>query len=94
MEDDDGNLLVLDHPYCNEYYEYAIKQRIFENLLMSGETNIATHLQLMSTQLRAARNNALGFINTPDFGEMKRTWEMNRKAQYSNYYDMFKNYFY
>lgn len=94
MEDDDGNLLVLDHPYCNEYYEYAIKQRIFENLLMSGETNIATHLQLMSTQLRAARNNALGFVNTPDFGEMKRTWEMNRKAQYANYYDMFKNYFY
>ena len=94
MEDDDGNLLVLDHPYCNEYYEYAIKQRIFENLLMSGETNVTTHLQLMTGQLRAARNNALGFVTTPDFGEMKRTWEMNRKAQYSKYYDMFKNYFY
>ena len=33
MEDDEGNLLVLDHPYCNEYYEYALKQRILENMM-------------------------------------------------------------
>ena len=27
MEDEDGNLLVLDHPMINEYYETAIKHR-------------------------------------------------------------------
>lgn len=90
MEDDDGNLLILDHPYCNEYYEYAIKQRIYENLFMSGES-VSNHLQLMEQKLRAARNIALSFVNTPDFGEMKRTWEMNRRAQYHNYYNMFKS---
>ena len=73
MEDTEGNLLVLDHPYCNEYYEYALKQRILEQ------------------KLRASRNNALGFVNTPDFAEMKKIWEVNRKAQYHNYYDMFKS---
>lgn len=93
MEDDDGNLLVLDHPYCNEYYEYAIKQRIYENLFMSGES-VSNHLQLMEQKLRGARANALSFVNTPDFAEMKRTWEMNRKAQYHNYYNMFKSYIY
>lgn len=91
MEDDDGNLLVLDNPYTNEYYEYAIKQRIFENLFMAGEP-VQNHLQLMSGQLRAARNNALSFVNTPDFAEMKKLHEINRKAQYHNYYNMFKNY--
>ena len=30
MESEDGDLLVLDQPYCNEYYEYALKQRILE----------------------------------------------------------------
>lgn len=90
MEDEDGNLLIFDHPYCNEYYEYAIKQRIYENLYMSGE-QVQNHLQLMEQKLRFARNNALSFVNTPDFGEMKKLWETNRKAQYSNYYDMFKN---
>jgi len=91
MEDDDGNLLLLDNPFTNEYYEYSIKQRIFENLYMAGEP-VQNHLQLMTGQLRAARNNALSFVNTPDFAEMKKLHEMNRKAQYHNYYNMFKNY--
>jgi hypothetical protein len=37
MENEEGDLLVLDHPYCNEYYEYALKQRILENMLFDGE---------------------------------------------------------
>ena len=41
MENDQGDLLVLDHPYCNEYYEYAIKQRILENMVWNGE-NVST----------------------------------------------------
>lgn len=90
MEDDQGNLLVMDHPMVNEYYEYALKQRIYENLFMSGE-NVANYLQLVEQRLRAARNNALSYINTPDFREMKKVWEMNRKAQYHNYYNMFKS---
>jgi hypothetical protein len=89
MEDDEGNLLVMDHPLVNEYYEYALKQRIYENLFMSGE-NVANYLQLVEQRLRSARNNALSFVNTPDFRELKEVWEMNRKAQYHNYYSMFK----
>jgi hypothetical protein len=90
MEDDEGNLLVMDNPYANEFYEYAIKQRIFENLMMSGEP-VTNHFQLMTQQLRGARNNALSYVNTPDFGELRKVWEMNRKAQYHNYYNMFKS---
>ena len=36
MENAAGELLVLDQPYCNEYYEYAIKQRILENMVFNG----------------------------------------------------------
>jgi hypothetical protein len=91
MENEEGELLVLDHPYCNEYYEYALKERILENMMFDGE-NVSQKLQYMQGKLRAARNNALGFINTPDFKELQKVWELNRKAQYSNYYDMFKSY--
>lgn len=90
LEDDEGNLLVLDHPMINEYYEYAIKARILENLFMNGE-NVGPKMQLVEQRLRAARNNALTIVNTPDFAEMKQLWETNRKAQYSKYYDMFKS---
>jgi hypothetical protein len=90
LEDSDGNLLVLDHPMINEYYEYAMKQRILENLYMNGE-EVVQKLQLIEQRLRAARNNALTIVNTPDFAEMKQLWETNRKAQYAKYYDMFKS---
>lgn len=90
LQDDEGNLLVLDHPMINEYYEYAIKSRILENLFINGE-DVAQRMQLIEGKLRAARNNALSIVNTPDFSEMYKLWQTNRKAQYGRYYDMFKS---
>jgi len=90
LEDHDGNLLVLDHPVINEYYEYAMKQRILENLLINGE-DVSQRMQLIEQRLRGARNNALSIVNTPDFAEMYKLWQTNRKAQYNKYYDMFKS---
>jgi hypothetical protein len=91
MEAPNGDLLVLDQPYCNEYYEYALKQRILENMIWQGES-VSQQLGLVETRLRAARNNALSFINTPNFQEMQKVWTMNRRAQYHNYYNMFLSY--
>lgn len=91
LEDEEGNLLVLDHPMINEYYEYAMKARLLENLYINGE-DVAQKLQLIEQRLRPARNNALTIVNTPDFAEMYNVWKMNRRAMYARYYDMFKSY--
>lgn len=91
MEDEDGNLLCPDHDEINEYYEYAVKQRILENLMMNDEP-VGRKLELVELRLRAARNYALTIVNTPNFSEMKRVFNANRKAQYSRYYDMFRSY--
>jgi hypothetical protein len=90
LEDDKGNLLVLDHPMINEYYEYALKQRILENLYIDGE-DVERRLQLIESKLKEARRYALNIVNTPDFAEMYQLWKMNRKAQYHKYYDMFRS---
>lgn len=90
MEDDNGDLLVMDHPFTNEYYEYALKQRILENMMFLDE-NVINKLQYIEQRYKTARMYALSYINTPDFGEMKQVWEMNRKAQYHKYYNMFKS---
>ena len=92
LEDNDGNLLVPDHPLINDYYEYAVKKRILENLVMNDETVSQTKIQLIETNYRAARNQALSVVNTPNFAEMKEMWWANRRAQYGKYYDMFKSY--
>ena len=91
MEDDNGNLLVPDHDLLNEYYEYALKQRILENLYLNGE-DVAQRMTLIDQRLRAARNQALTLVNTPNFKELYELWWKNRRAQYSKYYDMFNSY--
>jgi hypothetical protein len=91
MEDEQGQLLVPDHPLINEYYEYALKKRIIENLALNGE-DVAQRLQIIIPDYRAARNQALSLVNTPNFKEMEQLWWTNRRAQYAKYYDMFKSY--
>jgi hypothetical protein len=88
MEDDEGNLLVPDHDLLNEYYEYALKARILENLYINGE-DVAQRMQLIEQRLKGARNNAKSLVNTPNFAELKQLWAANRKAMYGRYYYMF-----
>jgi hypothetical protein len=90
MESHEGDLIVMDHPLVNEYYEYALKQRILENMIFAGE-QVSQQLNLIEVRLRAARNNALSFVNTPDYAELQKIWQMNRKAQYDKYVNMFKS---
>jgi hypothetical protein len=90
MENQDGELIVMDHPLVNEYYEYALKQRILENLVFAGEP-ASQQLNLIEVRLRAARNNALSFVNTPNFAELQKIFKMNRRAQYDKYVNMFKS---
>lgn len=91
LEDDEGNILVPDHAMLNDYYEYALKQRILENLFMNGE-EVSNKVQLIEQRYKVARNQALNIVNMPNFEEMKKLWWANRRAQYGKYYDMFKSY--
>ena len=88
MEDENGDLLVPDHDLINEYYEYAFKSRILENLLMNGE-DVSQRMQIIEGRLKAARNQALSLVNTPNFSELEEIWWTNRRAMHSKYYDMF-----
>ena len=93
MVDDEGNIIVPDHPMLNEFYEYALKKRILENLVMDN-VNVSAQYQLVSAEFRVARNAAFSIVNTPNFSEMMKMWATNRKAMYSKYYNMFKSYYY
>jgi len=90
LVDDDNNLLVPDHELLNEYYEYAIKDRVLENAILNGEIVTQLQIELVKKGLRDSRNNALSFVNTPDFSDLQRMWEINRMAQYHKYFSMFK----
>jgi len=88
MEDEEGNLLVLDNDLVNEYYEYSIKERILENLYLNGE-DVIQRLQLIQSKLKMSWLEARNIVNTPDFKEMYDLWRLNRKTMYRKYYQPF-----
>lgn len=86
LVDDQGGILVPDQPYLNEYYEWALKVKVLESAFFEGDNTVQNMLQLAQTNLRAARNNALSVVNTPNFKEMQDTWAANRRAYHMKYY--------
>lgn len=92
MEDEEGNLLVLDHDLINDFYEYSLKERILENLWLNGE-DVERKLALMTAKTRLAKLAAKSIVNTPDFEEMKKVFKTNRMAYNNRYVNMFKDYY-
>lgn len=88
MEDEEGNLLVLDDNIINEYYEYALKERILENLLMNGE-DVAGKLNFIAGKRKSAHLEAVTRAGMFEFDELEKMWEMNRRAMYKKYYYQF-----
>lgn len=92
MVDEDGNLLVLNKSVINSYYEWAVKVKIFESLVMDGSTEYFQTLQYAKQEELKYRREANSIVNTPDFEEFRNLHFMNREAQYQKYYHQFSSY--
>jgi len=93
LENEDGELLVLDHPLINEYYEWAIKERILENLYINGEPDIERRLQLVQNKLKIAKMEAMTVAYTPDFQQMRNSFKISRNKAMQRYMAPFSRYF-
>lgn len=91
LEDDDGNLLVLDHDKINNYYEWRLKHKILESLWFNGE-EVERKLAYAAGELRKARIEAWSIVRTPDFEEMQNVFRANRAVYNNRYVNMFKSF--
>lgn len=88
MEDSEGNLLSLDHDLINNYYEYAIKERIFENIYLNGDDSVAQRMELMTRRKINAGKVATNIRNTPEYSELEDIWKTNRAYNKRKYEDI------
>lgn len=86
---DDGEMMVPDQPLLNEYLEYSLKERIFENLYLAGE-DVKNRWDIMTRKRAIAQQQAFTYVRTPEFNDLKTIWEENRKANYRKYFNIFK----
>lgn len=92
MVDDDNNILILDHPLVNDYYEYAIKNKFFENMELNKQGDFIRDFQLTDEKLRRSKREALGIVNTPEYGELINIHNANRRRFYNQYVRYFDEY--
>lgn len=91
MLDQDNNVLVLDHPLVNDYYEYAVKKKFFENMYLNKEGDFVQAYQAMKGELLQARTRAITFVNTPEYGDIQKMFIDNRHRFYKKYIHYFEN---
>lgn len=93
MEDEDGNLLVLDHPIINQFYENALEYQILRNLYLNGEPDIERRLQLLKEELRVSKAVAMSITSTPDYREFTMAIDSRRSNMYNQFIHPFERRF-
>lgn len=92
LEDEEGNLLVLDHPLINSYYSWSLKLSLLENLWMNGE-DLLQKVKYAHEQVESYRQRAHSIANMPDFRQcigtiqtLKRNWNRQFYHPLSRYW--------
>ncbi len=78
MEDEDGNLLVLDHPKVNSYYRWALVEHVLENLWLNGEGDLSQRVKYAHDKKEEYKMDALSIANMPSFREVLKTAQVIR----------------
>lgn len=91
MIDEDNNIMVFDHPLVNDYYEYTVKAKFFENMYLNKEGDFGQAMQAMEVKRKEARTAAITFVNTPEYGDMQKMFMDNRNRFYKKYVRYFDN---
>ncbi len=82
-----SNILVYNHPLVRDYYKYAIKERLLEELwLNNGTENVYRRYQLMAQKHNQSKIIAKRFVNTPDFEDFINLYKSKRRKMYNKYW--------
>jgi hypothetical protein len=90
LEDEDGDLLVLDHPLIIPYYEYSCKKHLLENIYINGDDAVERRLNYINKEFNLALKSASLIVNTPEYYEIKDLYEHNRSKFHKKYYSQFE----
>lgn len=94
LEDEEGNLMALDHPMINMYYESAVKERVLQNLYFNtGDERYRTLWKEMKLIYQEDRQRALSIANTPEVYEMQQTYNLMKRTKEWKYFNPFSKYF-
>ena len=86
---DDNEILIPFHPKLNSYYEFAVKEKILEDIYLNSEADVIQKLQYISQKKREAYAVAWDFANTREVNEWNKIQKKLQAEYYNRWYKMF-----
>ncbi len=86
MEDEDGELLILDDPNVEGYYEGEIVKQILKTALYNKNADISQIYGDAKVEASRARTQALSYVSTWGYDEMRNVFQNERKHLYNKYF--------
>lgn len=89
LEDEDGEIQIPFHPKLNSYYEYAVKEKILEDLFLNSEADVVEKIKYINEKKREAYAIAWNFVQTRQVNEWTKVQENIQRDYYSKWYKIF-----
>lgn len=87
---DDGDIEIPFHPKLNPYYEYAVKEKILEDMFLNSEADVTQKLQYIAEKRRDAYAIAWDFANTREVNEWNKIQKKLQAEYYNKWYSIYK----
>jgi len=87
--DEDGEIEIPFHPMLNSYYEYAVKEKILEDIYINSESDVIQKLQYISQKKKDAYGIAWNFANTKEVNEWNKIQKKLQREYYNKWYKMY-----
>lgn len=85
MEDEDGDLLVLDHPITESYYEAAVIHHIFKLMYRNKEDDVQQLYHDALREMEKARIKAEMFVNMTGYDELRDLYQSQRTRLWNKF---------
>lgn len=89
MKNEKGEDIIPFHPLLNEYYEWALKARILENIMYNTEADVQGLLKDARNQRNLAFHDAVNFAMGKEAGEWNRFEKKREQEFFHKYYRIF-----
>lgn len=89
MVDEDGEVLIPFHPMLNQYYEFALKEKILQDIYLNTQADVIQRLQYVSAEKSKHYYDAYQYIQTAKAGQYDKMRKQREMNYYNKWYSMF-----
>lgn len=89
VDPETGELLIPFHGRLNDYYEYSIKTKILEDLMMNSEADVQNALMYAKRERNLAASEAIDFTMSKSYREWSKYTKKREQDFYNKHYSMF-----